>query len=143
MNGIGRGPGGCAVPEQHQVVGDVERVDDRERQHPRAQLPEAVGVNEKDDSEEWAEDEVVRDAVELVTEDDQAADGRIVGELKRLGEIGKREHDEQHRHHGEECSTARGSFVCHAREASRARELDSSLKTKRPERRCSGRCAIV
>ena len=46
----------------------------------------------------------VGDAVEFVTEDDEAADHRIMRELDRLGEIGKREQNEQHRDDGEEPS---------------------------------------
>src|SRR5208282_2551113 len=67
------------VPEQHQVVGDVERIDDRKRQHPRSQSPDAVGVDQEYDAEERTQHEVVRDAVELVTEDYQPAYRWIVG----------------------------------------------------------------
>src|SRR5208283_1163112 len=56
-----------------------------------------------------------------VTEDDEAADGGVVRELQRLGEIGKREQHEQHRDDGEKPSTSMlCSLICHAREASRA-----------------------
>jgi hypothetical protein len=46
-------------------------------------------------------------------------------ELERLGEIGKRKHDEQHRHNGEKPSKRRASglrrFICHAPDANRVR----------------------
>src|SRR5208283_4093557 len=108
------------VPEKHQVVGDVERIDDRKRQHPRSQSPDAVGVDQQYDAEQRTQHEVVRDAVELVTEDYQPAYRWIVGELERLGEIRNCEDDKQDRHHGEEPSTRRASgirrFICHVRQ---------------------------
>src|ERR1700691_1013330 len=133
-------PGRLRVPEQHEVVGDVKRVDDRERQYPRSQIPETVGISEEYDAENWTDNVKSRDGLEFVPEDHEAAYRRIVGELQRLGEVGEREQYKQRRDHGEEYATRRSSvFISHARETNRARIQIQATKRKRPKHQRSGR----
>src|ERR1700722_6077258 len=117
------------VPEQYEVVRNVKRVDYRQRQHPRSQSPDAEGVGEEDDAEQRTEYEIVRDAVEPMTEYHDAEVRRVAGELECFGEIRKCEQQEQHRHHGEEPSTASG-FICHARDANRVRNQIQAAKNE-------------
>src|SRR5271167_4002785 len=91
-----------ARPEQYFIHGNIEGVEDGHPDDPSLQVPYTIGIGGQEETKQGSERQIREGAREPVTEDDEAEVGGITVVLQHLGEIGKREDDEQDRYRGKE-----------------------------------------
>src|SRR5580698_9035925 len=95
----GRGIELMEGPKQNHVCRNVESIQNGDRDAPRLHIPNTVGIAQQESAEEPAEDEVRQFPVKPMPEDHEAEMSGM-RMLEDLGEIRKRQHDEQNRHDG-------------------------------------------